>query len=61
MPVGAQLAALEVYQQLRATLVGELGVEPSGRIQRLHQEVLNEGQGRLSDASSSPELLLRAG
>lgn len=35
--------ALEVYQQLRSTLVGELGVEPSDRIQRLHRQVLGGG------------------
>ncbi|MFE5245077.1 MULTISPECIES: AfsR/SARP family transcriptional regulator [unclassified Streptomyces] len=38
--------ALEVYQQLRTTLVGELGVEPSGRIRALHQQVLNGSQDR---------------
>ncbi|MGW2305583.1 AfsR/SARP family transcriptional regulator [Streptomyces sp. NPDC001809] len=32
--------ALEVFQQLRKTLIEELGVEPSPRIQRLHQAVL---------------------
>ncbi len=32
--------ALEVYQRLRNTLVSELGVEPSRRVQRLHQLVL---------------------
>ncbi|MEU8674462.1 AfsR/SARP family transcriptional regulator [Streptomyces sp. NPDC048560] len=58
---GHNWRALEVYQQLRATLVGELGVEPSGRIQRLHQEVLSGDQGRLSDSSPEPGLLLRAG
>jgi len=35
--------ALDVYQQLRSALVGELGVEPSDRIQRLHQQVLGGG------------------
>jgi DNA-binding SARP family transcriptional activator len=33
--------ALEAYRRLRTTLVGELGVEPSARVQRLHQSVLN--------------------
>ncbi|WP_405619781.1 AfsR/SARP family transcriptional regulator [Streptomyces sp. NBC_01511] len=38
--------ALEVYQRLRSTLVSELGVEPSGRMQRLHQQVLGGDPGR---------------
>jgi SARP family transcriptional regulator, regulator of embCAB operon len=32
--------ALEVYRRLRDTLVAELGVEPSARLQRLHQMIL---------------------
>lgn len=32
--------ALEEYHRLRSTLVSELGVEPSARLQRLHQFVL---------------------
>nr|AKT74263.1 TxnRg2 [Streptomyces bottropensis] len=32
--------ALQAFQQLRATLVEELGLEPSPRLQRLHQSVL---------------------
>ncbi|WP_328902120.1 AfsR/SARP family transcriptional regulator [Streptomyces sp. NBC_00441] len=37
---GRQAQAIEVYRALRARLVGELGVEPSARMQRLHQSVL---------------------
>lgn len=37
---GASWRALQVFQQLRKTLIEELGVEPSGRLQRLHQAVL---------------------
>lgn len=33
--------ALETFQQLRAALREELGVEPSPRLQRLHQQVLS--------------------
>ncbi|MFF1446504.1 BTAD domain-containing putative transcriptional regulator [Streptomyces sp. NPDC058295] len=36
--------ALETFQQLRGTLVRELGVEPSPRIQQLHQEILGAGR-----------------
>ena len=37
---GQTSRALDVFQQLRDTLVGELGIEPSPRSQRLHQAVL---------------------
>jgi SARP family transcriptional regulator, regulator of embCAB operon len=35
-----QWRALEVYQQLRATMVNELGVDPSPRLRQLHQSIL---------------------
>ncbi|MFI1190414.1 BTAD domain-containing putative transcriptional regulator [Streptomyces californicus] len=38
---GAGWRALQAFQQLRRTLIRELGVEPSGRLQRLHQAVLS--------------------
>ncbi|MFI5807643.1 BTAD domain-containing putative transcriptional regulator [Streptomyces sp. NPDC051561] len=38
---GSAWRALEEYQRLRDTLVDELGLEPSARIQRLHQAILN--------------------
>lgn len=38
---GATWRALEVFQNLRKTLVGEFGVEPSGRLQELHRAVLS--------------------
>jgi len=37
--------ALEVYRRLRDTLVGELGMEPSARLQRLHQKILGGNPG----------------
>lgn len=38
---GRQWQALEAYRALRLTLVGELGVEPSPRLQRLHRAILH--------------------
>ncbi|MDX3062308.1 AfsR/SARP family transcriptional regulator [Streptomyces clavifer] len=38
---GGAWRALEAYQRLRGTLVDELGLEPSARLQRLHQAVLS--------------------
>ncbi|HEV2377892.1 MAG TPA: tetratricopeptide repeat protein [Streptosporangiaceae bacterium] len=37
---GQQAAALAAYQQLRAHLVGELGIEPGPGLRELHQQVL---------------------
>jgi SARP family transcriptional regulator, regulator of embCAB operon len=37
---GQQWRALEAYRRLRDTLVGELGVEPSARLQQLHRAIL---------------------
>ncbi|MEU7061135.1 AfsR/SARP family transcriptional regulator [Streptomyces sp. NPDC046197] len=38
---GAAWRALDAYQRLRETLIEELGLEPSPRLQRLHQAVLS--------------------
>ncbi|GAB3967394.1 AfsR/SARP family transcriptional regulator [Streptomyces sparsus] len=38
---GAAWRALEAYQRLRGTLVDELGLEPSPRLQQLHHAVLS--------------------
>lgn len=37
---GTAWRALQIFQHLRKTLIGELGVEPSDRLQQLHQAVL---------------------
>ncbi|MEU8779708.1 AfsR/SARP family transcriptional regulator [Streptomyces sp. NPDC048606] len=37
---GRQGGALDVYRRLRHRLIGELGVEPSNQLQRLHQAML---------------------
>lgn len=47
---GRAWSALEAYQQLRRTLVDELGVDPSPRLQQLHHAVLT-GNPRLEVAS----------
>jgi SARP family transcriptional regulator, regulator of embCAB operon len=36
--------ALEEYQRIRTVLVSELGVEPTPRLRRLHQVILNGGR-----------------
>ncbi|WP_328914222.1 MULTISPECIES: AfsR/SARP family transcriptional regulator [unclassified Streptomyces] len=42
---GSPWRALDVFRQLRGTLNEELGVEPSPRLQRLHQAVLSGDPG----------------
>ncbi|MET9608650.1 AfsR/SARP family transcriptional regulator [Streptomyces sp. NPDC006512] len=37
---GRQAAALDVFRRLRQRLIGDLGVEPSPQLQRLHQAML---------------------
>jgi DNA-binding SARP family transcriptional activator len=44
---GRRNDALLAYQQLRTTLNGELGLEPSPELQRLQYEVLSSGYPRL--------------
>ncbi|MFE0733521.1 BTAD domain-containing putative transcriptional regulator [Streptomyces sp. NPDC058855] len=49
---GGTWRALEVFQELRRTLIEELGVEPSYRLQRLHQAVLS-GEPELEPAGGA--------
>jgi DNA-binding SARP family transcriptional activator len=42
---GRRSEALDVYQQLRATLVDELGLEPSAEVRKLHIELLADDDG----------------
>ncbi|MBT2438947.1 AfsR/SARP family transcriptional regulator [Streptomyces sp. ISL-36] len=56
---GGVWRALEVFQELRRTLIEELGVEPSHRLQRLHRAVLS-GEPELEPRHAGLELL-RAG
>jgi DNA-binding SARP family transcriptional activator len=52
---GAPWRALQVFRSLRKTLFDELGVEPSSRIQRLHQDILaNEGELLIDVFSTAP-------
>jgi SARP family transcriptional regulator, regulator of embCAB operon len=44
---GRRNDALQAYQNLRATLSGELGLEPSPELQRLQREVLAAGYARV--------------
>jgi DNA-binding SARP family transcriptional activator len=37
---GEQWRALQAFQRLRSTMIGELGVEPSATMQRLHMAIL---------------------
>jgi DNA-binding SARP family transcriptional activator/tetratricopeptide (TPR) repeat protein len=37
---GRQAEALAAYQEIRSTLVDELGIDPGNRIRRLHQQIL---------------------
>jgi DNA-binding SARP family transcriptional activator len=56
---GQAWRALQQFQELRGTLVAELGVEPSPRLQRLHQAVLS-GDPRLEAPSNRRDFLLMA-
>jgi tetratricopeptide (TPR) repeat protein len=50
---GRQAEALETYQQLRASLVQELGIEPGADLRQLHQQILAQDPGL---AVASPDL-----
>ncbi|MFM9368668.1 BTAD domain-containing putative transcriptional regulator [Streptomyces sp. Da 82-17] len=49
---GRPSAALRVFQTLRTALVEELGIEPSARLQRLHQAVLLDDPGLLAERAA---------
>lgn len=52
---GRRFEALEVYQQLRTTLVNELGIEPSAEVRRLQFRLLAAHDGpRIAPESESP-------
>lgn len=52
---GRRAQALEVFRQLRATLVAELGIEPGVPAQRLHRAILNsDGQGVQGEEFEQP-------
>ncbi|MPY49947.1 AfsR/SARP family transcriptional regulator [Streptomyces acidicola] len=42
---GQRRAALDAFTRLRSNLVDELGIEPSDRLRRLQQDILNESPG----------------
>ncbi|MEV8594622.1 AfsR/SARP family transcriptional regulator [Streptomyces sp. NPDC052012] len=54
---GSAWRALEAYQRLRTTLIEELGLEPSPRLQRLHQGVLNADPDLDLTAPHEPQAL----
>jgi SARP family transcriptional regulator, regulator of embCAB operon len=47
--------SLEAFQRLRVTLNNELGVDPSPRLRRLHQEILSENSALDVDAFLAQE------
>jgi DNA-binding SARP family transcriptional activator len=50
---GRQAEALEVYQDVRRLLVGELGIEPSAELQQLQTAILRQ-DARLATGSRAP-------
>ncbi|MFG2991744.1 BTAD domain-containing putative transcriptional regulator [Streptomyces sp. NPDC048257] len=51
---GRRGEALDVYQRLRATLVRELGLEPSVALRRLQRSILMAGPESLAEAHAEP-------
>ncbi|MGW6981991.1 AfsR/SARP family transcriptional regulator [Streptomyces sp. NPDC054932] len=51
---GRRGEALDVYQRLRATLVRELGLEPSVALRRLQRSILMAGPESLAEAHADP-------
>lgn len=57
---GRSWQALQVFQALREGLIEELGIEPSSRLQRLHQAVLGSDPALDAESSQRPVLNLFA-
>jgi DNA-binding SARP family transcriptional activator len=53
---GRRTRALEVFHQLRTSLIDELGLEPSVKLQRLQQAVLASSPDLDADVEHSPSL-----
>ncbi|MFI6149257.1 AfsR/SARP family transcriptional regulator [Streptomyces sp. NPDC051109] len=58
---GRRGEALDVYQRLRATLVRELGLEPSVALRRLQRSILMAGPEAPVAAETNSERLVRVG
>jgi DNA-binding SARP family transcriptional activator len=61
---GRRFDALDVFRQLRTTLINELGLEPSAQLQELHQGLLSTGAsaaGQGAGQGSAPVLDRSAG
>ncbi|MFG2986924.1 BTAD domain-containing putative transcriptional regulator [Streptomyces sp. NPDC048258] len=59
---GRRSEALDVYQRLRATLVRELGLEPSAALRRLQRSILMAGpESPLEAPEANGERLVRVG
>ncbi|HZT44840.1 MAG TPA: BTAD domain-containing putative transcriptional regulator [Gaiellaceae bacterium] len=58
---GRQAQALEAYQEARAVLVDELGIEPGRELRDLHQAILNQDPALDVEPSAPPEAKLGVG
>lgn len=56
---GRQAEALQVYQQVRERLAGELGVDPGPSLQRLYQRVLTGDPALSGDVATGPVAVRR--
>ena len=55
---GRQAEALEAYQHARATLVKELGIDPSQELQELHRAILNQDADLAAEIPVAPAVRL---
>jgi peptide/nickel transport system substrate-binding protein len=51
---GRQTQALEVYREGRATLVAEIGIEPSAGLQELHRAMLRQDPSLIGESRNGP-------